>query len=88
MLRVLRRFHDSGVQQSDVSPELKHSDAKGYRSIVGLLLYMARDRLDIMFTVKELAAFMSKPTLGALQRLRKLVGFLKYTGSRCETPGA
>ena len=71
---------DSGVQQPDVSPELKSSDAKGNRSIVGLLLYMARDRLDIMFTVKELAAFMSKPTLGALQRLRKLVGFLKYTG--------
>ena len=71
---------DPGIQQPDLSPELKPSDAKGYSSIVGLLLYMARDRLDIMFTAKELAAFMSKPTLGALQRLPKLVGFLKFTG--------
>ena len=63
-----------------LSPKLKRLDAKGYRSIVGPLLYMARDRLDIMLTVKELAAFMPKPILGAWQRLRKLVGFLKFTG--------
>jgi len=34
-----------------------------------------------MFTVKELAAAMSKPTLCALQRLGRLMGYLKFSGN-------
>ena len=33
-----------------------------------------------MFTIKELASAMSKPTLTSLQRLRKLVGYMKHVG--------
>ena len=53
----------------------------GAVSIIGLLLYLSSDRLDIMFTVKELAAAMSKPTLCALQRLGRLMGYLKFSGN-------
>ena len=72
---------DSGIQQQDMTQELGQVDASRYRSIIGLLLYLSRDRVDIMFTVKELATSMSKPTLCSLQRLRRLMGFLKSSGN-------
>ena len=53
----------------------------GAVSIIGLLLYLSSDRLDIMFTVKELPAAMSKPTLCAPQRLGRLMGYLKFSGN-------
>ena len=55
-------------------------DAKNYRSIIGLLLYLSRDRVDIMYSVKELSSFMVAPTLCSVQRLRKLIGYLKSSG--------
>ena len=54
---------DAGIQNEDHSQALNASDGKAYRSVIGLLLYVARERVDIMFTVKELAANMSAPTL-------------------------
>ena len=41
---------------------------------------MGRDRPDLVFTIKELASRMAKPTLNALQHLRKMVGYLRTTG--------
>ena len=70
----------AGIQNEDHSQALKASDGKTYRSVIGLLLYVARERADILFTVKELAACMSAPNLCSLQRLRKLVGYLKNNG--------
>ena len=56
-------------------------DAKNFRSVIGLLLYNSRDRVDIMFSVKEFASAMSSPPgLCSVQRLRKLVGDVKQTG--------
>ena len=83
---------DASIQLEDASSELEPSDASWYRSIVGMCLYLSRDRPDIMFTVKEVAARMSKPTLTGLQHLRKLVGYLKHTGElgiflQCPSPG-
>lgn len=71
---------DNGIQQEDSSTPLTATDTKNYRSIVGQLLYLARDRVDIMFCLKEFSGFMAKPTVCSLQRLRKLVGFLKFSG--------
>lgn len=71
---------DASIQQPDQPELLNDRDAAGYRSIVGLCLYIGRDRPDVVFTVKELSACMSKPTLGALQKLRKLVGYFKQSG--------
>jgi hypothetical protein len=72
---------EAGIQQENQSQQLEPQDSSSYRSIIGLLLYLSRDRLDIMFTVKELSAAMSKPTLCALQRLRRLMGYLKFSGN-------
>eukprot|EP00435_Cladocopium_sp_Y103_P057750 s2135_g20.t1 len=71
---------DSSIQNEDKSQMLNNVDSKAYRSVIGLLLYLARDRVDIMFATKELSACVASPTLLALQRLRKLVGYLKATG--------
>ena len=74
---------DGGIQTEDRSDELAPKDAFGYRSVVGTCLYLARDRPDLLFTVKELSGAMSRPTCKALQRLRKLVGYLKATPNYC-----
>ena len=71
---------DAAVQQDDSSKLLSPQDAKNYRSIIGLLLYLSRDRVDIMYSVKELSSFMAAPTLCSVQRLRKLIGYLKSSG--------
>ena len=70
---------DGGIHTEDLSAELSCDQAFAFRSVVGTCLYLARDRPDLLFTVKELSGSMSKPTLTALQRLRKLVGYLKTT---------
>eukprot|EP00435_Cladocopium_sp_Y103_P068164 s313_g31.t1 len=49
------------------------------RSAVGGLLYLARDRPDLAFPVKELSSKMAQPTVTALQRLRKVMGYVKGT---------
>ena len=74
---------DGGIQTEDRSDELAPKDAFGYRSVVGTCLYLARDRPDLLSTVKELSGAMSRPTCTALQRLRKLVGYPKATPNYC-----
>ena len=71
---------DGSIQNDDKSQKLSDGDSKAYRSVIGLLLYVARDRVDVMFAVKELSAHMSAPTVCALQKLRKLIGYLKANG--------
>ena len=41
---------------------------------------MSREPPDLMFTAKELASNMSLPSLVSVQRLRKLVGYMKHVG--------
>eukprot|EP00435_Cladocopium_sp_Y103_P042938 s2725_g12.t1 len=71
---------DGSIQMEDLSQVLNGEEAFHYRSVVGMCLYLARDRPDLLFTVKELSQKMSQPTVVALQRLRKLMGYLKLTG--------
>ena len=42
-------------------------------------IYLSQERLDISFTIKELASKMASPTELAMQRARRLVGYLKET---------
>ena len=44
------------------------------------MMYIGRERPDLMFTIKELASSMASPTLSSLQHLRKLIGFMKHVG--------
>ena len=71
---------DSSIQNDDKSQLLNDGDSKAYRSVIGLFLYVARDRVDVMYAVKELSSCMSCPTVCALQRLRKLIGYLRANG--------
>ena len=74
---------DSSIQAADLSASLNSADAYAFRSVVGTVLYLARDRPDLLFTAKELSSSMSNPTLTAVARLRKLVGYLKTTSEFC-----
>ena len=52
---------------------------------------MSRERPDRMFTIKELASNMSSPSLTSVQRLWKLVGYMKHVGDvalRLDLPSA
>jgi len=64
-----------------VSASLVSHDAYAYRSAVGGLLYLARDRPDLLFSVKELSAKMAHPTVTALQRLKKVIGYANGTSA-------
>ena len=71
---------DAGIQLPDSSPRLNERDSSMFRSIIGLCLYVGRERPDLMYTIKELASCMSCPTVAALARLRKMVGYMKQVG--------
>ncbi len=70
---------DGSIQVEDVPLELDGVEATTYRSLVGMAIYLSQERLDISFTVKELASKMSRPTITAMSRLKKLLGYLKQT---------
>ena len=69
----------SDIQDADGSNVVPHEDASVFRSIVGMGIYLSQERLDISFAIKELASKMASPTELAVQRARRLVGYLKET---------
>ena len=54
-----------------------------WNRLVSHLSKLIFKQLDLLFTVKELSTSMAKPALTAVQRLRKLVGYLKSTPEYC-----
>ena len=67
------------IQDADGSKVVSYEDASTYRSIVGMGIYLAQERFDLSFVVKELASKMANPTELAMQRIRKFVGYFKET---------
>ena len=57
---------------------LDDNSVSKYRSDVARLNYLAADRPDIAFSVKELARRMSEPTTLDVERVRRLVRYLKF----------
>lgn len=57
----------------------QEAEASVYRSVVGMGIYLAQERCDIAFTFKELASKMAGPTEISIQKMRKLLGYLKDT---------
>ena len=53
----------ASIQLEDVSAELTPTDAAVFRRVVGMCLYLSRDRPDIISPVKEASGRMSRPTL-------------------------
>ena len=56
---------------------LPHHEHKKYQALVARANYLAQDRSDIQFAVKELARTMSSPTRGSWKGLVKLGKYLK-----------
>ena len=80
-MHVLRRFPVT-VQSKTLTPLSSWQQLMEDLTAVWLVCCstLARERMDVMFAVKELAIYMSAPTLCALQRLRKVIGYLKTSG--------
>ena len=53
--------------------ELKGRDLTQFRGLAARPNYLAQDRVDIMYTTKEVCRQMSKPTVGAWKALKKLL---------------
>lgn len=99
MVRAQKVPCDGSIQVADVSLELDFNESTINRSLVGMAIYLSQERLDTSFIATELASKMSKPTITAMSRLKKLSGYLKQTrgysmkfripehgqGSRCST---
>ena len=63
-------------EEEDEEPLPAH-EVKRYQALVARANYLAQDRSDIQFSVKELARSMSSPTRGSWQGLLKLGKYLK-----------
>jgi hypothetical protein len=64
------------IQDND-DEELGWQDSRTFRSVVARANYLAQDRPDIRFSVKELCRCMSKPSQRAWKGLKKLCRYLK-----------
>ena len=65
--------------QDDRSAALGPADAAKYRSALGVALYLSNDRIDICYSVRVLAGFMSAPTQSAWKGLVRLTKYLLNT---------
>ena len=72
-----------GVKQGEENPEsddgeeLSAQESTMYRAVVARGIYLAQDRTDIQYAVKELSREMSKPTRGSWKAAKKLGRYLK-----------
>ncbi len=65
------------VEEGD-EEELSPNMTKIYQALTARSNYLAQDRSDIQYSVKELARTMSKPTMSSWKGLVKLGKYLKY----------
>ena len=70
---VTTPHNDTEVDETPLTRE----DEIRFRATVARLNYLAQDRSDIQFTVKELCRFMSKPTQEQLTKLKRVGRYLK-----------
>ena len=59
--------------------ELSSAQAKAFRGHAARLNYLAPDRPDIAYSVKEVCRHMAKPSVGAWKKLKRLVRYLLGT---------
>jgi hypothetical protein len=69
----------SGIEEEDEDGDvpLEGEDITRYRGVIARCNYMAADRPDCVFAIKEGCREMSKPTTGSLRRLRRIGRYLK-----------
>jgi hypothetical protein len=64
-------------EDNDDDKELEKEQAHSFRRIAARCNYLAMDRPDIQYSVKEVCRDMSKPTSGSLRRLKRIGCYLK-----------
>ena len=67
---------EEGTTKDDRERELQAEQATAYRAMVARLNYLAADRPDLAFSVKEFARTMSKPTRGCWDKLKRMGRYL------------
>ena len=68
---------DERKADSDCEKELPPSQATTMRRVIALFNYIAQDRADIGYAVKEVSRDMAKPTLRTVQRVKRLGRYIK-----------
>lgn len=68
---------DEGHDDEEKAEKMSPADAKSYRGIVARLNYIASDRIDMQFAVKEAARNMSSPKESDWQALRRIGKYLR-----------
>ena len=64
---------DNEAQNSQL---LSNTDASRFRGLAARANYLASDRTDLMYSVKEICRHMATPTVGALKKLKRLGRYL------------
>ena len=65
------------IEEDDLTMPLTEVETTRYRSVVARCNYLAADRPDIQFAVKELCREMSTPTTTSMSKLKKLGRYLQ-----------
>ena len=63
-------------EEPEDEDELHKEDATAYRGMVARANYLAQDRLDIQYAVKECSRAMANPTMGDWKKLKRLASYL------------
>ena len=63
-------------KETEEVQKLSHEQATEYRSLGARANYLANDRMDIQFAVKEICRSMSDPTIGDRRKLKRLARYL------------
>ena len=61
----------------DTSPLLDYEHTKLYQSVGDLLNFVAMDRPDLLYSVKEVMRHMSQPTVEDMTRLKRIIRYIR-----------
>jgi len=67
---------EKGWEEEEDSEELDPEGATRFRAMAARANYLALDRADIQYAVKELCRCMSKPTVGGKKKLKRVARYL------------
>jgi hypothetical protein len=77
--KVIKIPGSHGSLPEDIEENLSPADHSLYRTVVGKLLYIATERPDMQYAVKERSRSLSSPTQGDMKELKKLARYLAGT---------
>ena len=76
VLKMLPGLNAVTTQPGQLPDELSPNDASVFRALAARANYLAQDRPDIQFSVKEIARRMARPTSGDWALLKRLARYL------------